>query len=98
MSEQRNLEEIAQLFNRLNIVYKDKLEIEIRNHVGLPVSSSITVQVYKPVTNMKIVLNQSDVYSNVFTKVADHISKTSDKRKFLGAEYFEKNERVIKTI
>lgn len=80
--QQPNLEEIAQLFNRLNIVYKDKLEMEMQNYIGLPVSSSITVQVYKPMTNMKIVLNQSDMYSNVFTKIADHAFKSSSQRAY----------------
>lgn len=77
MNHPTDLEEVAQLFNRLNLVYKDKLEMEIQNHMGLPVSSSITVQVYKPLTNMKTVLNQSDMYSNVFIKIADHAYKTT---------------------
>ncbi len=77
LSENRKLDEIAQIFNRLNVVYKDKLELELQNHVGQPVSSSVTVQVYKPLTNMKILLNQSDMYKNVFTKIADHAYKSS---------------------
>lgn len=77
MSHPTDLEEVAQLFNRLNLVYKDKLEMEIQNHMGLPVSSSITVQVYKPLTNMKTILNQSDMYSNVFIKIADHAYKAT---------------------
>lgn len=77
LGENRNLEEIAQLFNRLNLVYKDKLELERQSQVGLPVSSSVTVQVYKPLTDMKIVFNQLDMYSNVFTGVADHTYKSS---------------------
>lgn len=76
INENRNLEEIATLFNRLNIVYKDKLELEFQSQVGLPVSSSVTVQIYKPLKNVKIVLNQLDMYSNVFTKVADYASKS----------------------
>lgn len=79
MSHPTDLEEVAQLFNRLNLVYKDKLEMEIQNHMGLPVSSSITVQVYKPLTNMKTILNQSDMYSNVFIKIADHAYKATQK-------------------
>lgn len=77
LNDYKDLEQISRIFNRLNIVYKDKLEMEIQNHVGLPVSSSITVQVYKPLTNMKITLNQSDMYSNVFTKIIDHMYKSS---------------------
>ncbi|KAK7582636.1 hypothetical protein V9T40_014081 [Parthenolecanium corni] len=80
LSENKNLEEIAQLFNRLNLVYKDKLELERQSQVGLPVSSSITIQVYKPLTDMKIAFNQLDMYSNVFTGVADYTYKSSSQK------------------
>lgn len=75
--QNRNLEEIATLFNRLNVVYKDKLELEFQSQVGLPVSSSVTVQVYKPVKMVKIVLNQLDMCNNVFSKVANHAYESS---------------------
>lgn len=51
--------------------------MERQSQVGLPVSSSITIQVYKPLTDMKIVFNQLDMYSNVFIGVADHAYKSS---------------------
>lgn len=81
INENRNLEEIATLFNRLNLVYKDKLELEFQSQVGLPVSSSVTVQIYKPLKTVKIVLNQLDMYSNVFSRFADYAYKSTPKNR-----------------
>lgn len=71
---------VAELFDHLNEVYRNFLQNEMQNHIGTPASSSLSVSPIKcapsPFKNW-IVIDQSDMYTNVFSKFVER-AKDSD--------------------
>lgn len=74
-----NLEEIGNMFDHLNAVYRNYLEVKMQSQIGLPVSSPEPTQSEQDATT-KIIIDQSDMYTNVLSKLADHMNDTSSKR------------------
>ncbi|XP_049810731.1 regulator of MON1-CCZ1 complex-like [Schistocerca nitens] len=74
---------ISELFDHLNDVYWSFLEVEMQSQMGTPASTGLSVSSAKPtvpaVPKASVVIDQADLYTNVFSKYADH-SKEEETR------------------
>lgn len=68
-----NLEEIANIFDRLNCAYRSYLMVNVQSQLGLPVVSSETHS-NEVETSPKVIIEQSDMYTNVLSILADHMN------------------------
>nr|CAD7438832.1 unnamed protein product [Timema bartmani] len=66
---------VAELFDHLNDVYRSFLEVEMQSQMGTPASSALSVSPPKPsapvVLKAPVVVDQADMYTNVFSRFAD---------------------------
>lgn len=70
---------IAKLFDHLNDVYRSFLEVEMQSQMGTPASSGLSVSPARPAAPVQpkapVVIDQSDMYTNVFSRFADRHTK-----------------------
>ncbi|PNF37761.1 hypothetical protein B7P43_G11318 [Cryptotermes secundus] len=73
---------IAELFDHLNDVYRSFLEVEMQSQMGTPASSGLSVSPARPAAPVQpkapVVIDQSDMYTNVFSRFADRHTKDGD--------------------
>jgi hypothetical protein len=72
---------IAELFDHLNEVYRSFLECEMQSHLGTPASSSLSVSPSKSQSvspKSWIVIDQSDMYTNVFSKFVERVRDSGE--------------------
>ena len=69
------------MFDHLNAVYRNYLELKMQSQIGLPVSSPEPAPTEQDATTTKVIIDQSDMYTNVLSKLADHMNDTSSKSK-----------------
>ncbi|KAJ9577097.1 hypothetical protein L9F63_006334, partial [Diploptera punctata] len=66
---------IAELFDHLNNVYRSFLEVEMQSQMGTPASGGLSVSPARPaapvIQKAPVVIDQSDMYTNVFSRFAD---------------------------
>lgn len=66
----KHLEYIGKIFNRLNIAYRSKLELDLNSRIsGVRQPNSVVLQPFRPWIPLKVILDQSDVYSHVLSKI-----------------------------
>ncbi|KAG8305282.1 hypothetical protein J6590_072389 [Homalodisca vitripennis] len=73
------LEELATVFDRINTVYRSHLVKSVVWQLGSPVVALQTPNDNQEVT--RVVVDQSDMYTDVLSKLADHTDKNSIPRK-----------------
>ncbi|XP_054280690.1 regulator of MON1-CCZ1 complex-like [Macrosteles quadrilineatus] len=75
----QNLEELALVFDKLNAVYRQKLLQNVKWQLASPVSA-VDSQVSESSLVTRVVIDQSDMYTNVLSKMADFINEDSPPR------------------
>ncbi|KAJ1531899.1 hypothetical protein ONE63_000544 [Megalurothrips usitatus] len=78
----KHLVVVAELFDHLNEVYRSFLQSELQGHIGTPASSSLSVSPSKPPATAHkncIVIDQSDMYTNVFSKFIERAKDSEDR-------------------
>lgn len=72
------LEELAEIFDQINIVYKNYLEQSMKSQIGLPPSMSKPDD--DPVVEFRTVIDQSFIYTYVFCKLAERVYNEANKK------------------
>ncbi|KAK9510121.1 hypothetical protein O3M35_004973 [Rhynocoris fuscipes] len=72
------LEELAEIFDQINAVYRNYLEQNMKSQIGLP--SSMSKPDDDPVVEFRAVIDQSFIYTYVFCKLAEKVYYDSNKK------------------
>jgi len=75
----QNLEELAVVFDKINTVYRHKLLQNVKWQLASPVTTADS-QVSESSLVTRVVIDQSDMYTNVLSKLADYIDEVSPPR------------------
>lgn len=73
-----NMEDLADIFDQINFVYRSYLEENMKSLMGLP--SSMTRPEEDPVVEFRTVIDQSFVYSSVLCKLAEKVYEGPNKK------------------
>lgn len=78
---------IAELFDHLNDVYRSFLEVEMQSQMATPASTGLSVSPARPAAPVLpkalVAIDQSDMYTNVFSRFADRRADMAGGGKFV---------------
>lgn len=85
----QDLEELAVVFDKVNIVYCAHLMQSVKRQLGSPVSGTgVVIESIASDTPPRTVIEQSDMYTDVLSRLADRVQQDSSPREYNPAYLF----------